>query len=137
MISRDSEHCVIVKYDLATQELIGYSEDMNLGHANDGAYNPNNNTLAIVHCLDLKASTSNIVYIVDAQTLSLRKTIEMKNNIHVTDVETGEHITTIPLNMGRESENMFIYDGKFYVSCNNRDWTGCEVYSFEIVPECK
>ena len=210
MVSRDSRHCIIVKYDLATQKIIAYSEDMMLGHANDGAYNPNDNTIAITHCCDLTSPTSNIVYIVDAQTLTLKKIYElpkfdlftitynkntrqyitasekeidywdenfklidtkainitpgwpsqgiecdgeyvyrlefflgkggdypktMKNNIHVNDVESGEEVALIPLNMDRESENMFIYNGKFYVSCNNRAWTGCEVYSFDIVQE--
>ena len=206
MVSKDSLHCIIVKYDLATQKIVKYSEDMNLGHANDGAYNPNNNTLAIVHCCDPRENCSNKIYIVDAESLTLQKTVTlpknelfeitynentrryittseaemhywdedfnlldtkeifitpgwpsqgiecdgeyvyrlefflgnstpetMKNNIHVNDVVTGEHVATIPLNMGRESENLFIYDGKFYVSCNNRNWTGCEVYSFNIV----
>ena len=61
----------------------------------------------------------------------------MKNNIHVNDVKTGEEVALIPLNVGLESENMFMYDGKFYVSCNNRSWSGCEVFSFEIVPEAE
>ncbi|MBQ7335194.1 MAG: hypothetical protein IJW92_01815 [Clostridia bacterium] len=210
MVSRDSLHCVIVKYDLSTQKMIAYSEDMMLGHANDGAYNPNNHTLAITHCCDLTSPTSNKVYIVDAETLTFIKAYElpkfdlfaitynentrqyitasesemnywdenfrlidtkiinitpgwpsqgiecdgeyvyrlefflgkggddpktMKNNVHVNDVETGKEIALIPLNMERESENMFIYNGHFYVSCNNKEWTGCEVYCFDIVPE--
>ena len=208
MISEDSRHCIIVKYDLQTQEIVAYSEDMMLGHANDGAYNPNDNTLAIVHCLDLDSPTSNIVYIVDAETLTLKNKYElseydtfeitynentrqyitsseksmfywsesfelldkkdisitngwpsqgiecdgefvyrlefflgkggedpttMKNNIHVNDIETGEEVALIPLNMDRESENIFIYDGKFHVSCNDKKWRGCEVYSFNMI----
>ena len=39
MISEDSRHCIIAKYDLEAQEIVAYSEDMMLGHANDGAYN--------------------------------------------------------------------------------------------------
>lgn len=210
MVSRDSRHCVIVKYDLATQKIIAYSEDMMLGHANDGAYNPNDHTIAITHCCDLESPTSNKVYLVDAETLTFIRSYElpkfdlftitynentrqyitcgeremnywdeefrlldtkdilitpgwpsqgiecdgeyvyrlefflglggadpttMKNNIHVNDVKTGEEIALIPLNMDRESENMFIYNGKFYVSCNNKNWTGCEVYRFDIVAE--
>ena len=64
MVSKDSLHCVIVKYDLATQKVITFSEDLMLGHANDGAYNPFDNTIAITHCCDLVSPTSNIVYIV-------------------------------------------------------------------------
>ena len=213
MISKDSEHCIIVKYDLATQELVACSEDMNLGHANDGAYNPNDNTIAITHCLDAAEhlAKSNRIYIVDADDLTLLRsydlpkhelfaitynpvtrqyitagetemnywdeefqllgtkpifmtpgwpsqgidcdgefvyrlefliiknsegvTVDMKNNIHVNDVKTGEELALIPLNVGLESENMFMYNGEFYVSCNNRSWSGCEVYRFEIVPE--
>ena len=213
MISRDSEHCVIVKYDLAEQEFVGCSADMPLGHANDGAYNPNNNTIAITHCLDAATNLekSNRIYIVDAESLTLVKTyelpknelfaitynpktrqyittsetemnywdeefnlidtkaifmtpgwpsqgidcdgefvyrlefliikndqgvtVDMKNNIHINDVKTGEELALIPLNVALESENMFMYNGEFYVSCNNRAWSGCEVYRFEIVPE--
>ena len=208
MISRDSLHCIIVKFDLETQSIVEYSEDIMLGHANDAAYNPNNDTLAVVHCLDPIKPTSNIVYIVDAKTLSYKHSYElpaydmfeitynentrqyitsseqemfyfdeefnllekksisitegwpsqgiecdgeyvyrlefflgkggedpstMKNNIHVNNIETGDEIALIPLNMDRESENLFIYDGKFYVTCNDKNWRGCEVYSFEII----
>lgn len=211
MISPDSLHCMIVKYDLATQEVIGYSSDLNLGHANDGAYNPHNNTLAIVHCCDLLAPTSNLVYIVDADTLQLLKTIElprmdileitydpngcryittsetemvywsedftlldvkpvqtthgwptqgiecdgkyvyrlefylekdenenildMRNNIHIHDIATGQELALVPVNNFRESENLFIWNGKFYMSCNSLNWQGCEVYCFTIEPD--
>ena len=209
MISKDSRHCVIVKYDLATQKVIAFSEDLMLGHANDGAYNPFDHTIAITHCCDLVSPTSNIVYIVDADSLTLVKTytlpkfdlyeitynentrqyittseeemhywdedfnlldvkpiaitpnwpsqgidcdgeyvyrlecyirknekgvtVEMLNNIRVNDVTTGEEVAIIPLNMGLESENLFHYNGKLYVSCNNRSWTGCEVFRFDFV----
>lgn len=213
MISKDSEHCIIVKYDMATQEFVDCSEDLPLGHANDGAYNPYDNTIAITHCLDAatKLEKSNRIYIVDANDLILLRsydlpkselfaiaynpntrqyitageeemnywdeefnlidtkaifmtpgwpsqgidcdgefvyrleffirkneegvTVEMKNNIHVNDVQNGEELALIPLNVGLESENMFMYDGKFYVACNNRAWSGCTVYGFEFVPE--
>jgi len=209
MVSRDSLHCIIVKFDLATQKMIARSDDIMLGHANDGAYNPNDNTLAIVHCCDLVSPTSNIVYIVDAESLKLLRTyklpeydmfeitynentrqyittsekemfywdenfnlldrkkiyvtpgwpsqgiecdgeyvyrlefflnkdsdgkiLEMKNTIRVNDIETGKEVAVIPINTGLESENMFIHDGKFYLSCNNIKWTGCSVFSFEII----
>ena len=212
MVSRDSRHCIIVKYDMATKEIVKMSDDLMLGHANDGAYNPHNNTIAITHCCDLVSNTSNIVNIVDADNLTLKETYElekfdqftitynqntrqyitctekelhywsedfklldikqvvtskgwpsqgiecdgeyvyrlefflgeggkkpetMKNNIRVNDVETGEEIAIIPLNNNRESENMFIYDGKFYFSCNDVKWRGCEVYGFDIFEEQK
>ena len=57
----------------------------------------------------------------------------MLNNIRVNDVTTGEEVAIIPLNMGLESENLFHYNGKLYVSCNNRRWTGCDIFRFDIV----
>ena len=61
------------------------------------------------------------------------KILEMKNTIRVNDIETGKEVAVIPINTGLESENMFIHDGKFYLSCNNIKWTGCSVFSFEII----
>lgn len=211
IVSRDSKHCVIVKQDMETLQVVAKSEDMMLGHANDGAYNPNNNTIAIPHCCDLDSPSYNIIYLVDAEKLTLIKTlelpkydlftitynentrqyitaseeemhywdedfnlldtkpilitpgwpsqgiecdgeyvyrlefflnkkpsgeiIEMKNNMHVNDVTTGEEVALIPVNVPLESEHMFIYNGEFYVVCNNRRWTGSDIFRFKIISE--
>ena len=115
MISKDSRHCVIVKYDLATQKVIAFSEDLMLGHANDGAYNPFDHTIAITHCCDLVSHTSNIVYIVDADSLTLVKTYTLpKFDLYeiTYNENTRQYITTSEEEMHYWDEDFNLLDVK-------------------------
>ena len=77
MISTDSTNCVIVKFDLESGELVKKSSVLNLGHANDAAYNPNNNTIAVADCM---SPDYNKVYVLDADTLTVTDIIELEKN---------------------------------------------------------
>ena len=218
MITEDSSKCVILKYDIANQTMVSKSEELDLGHANDAAYNPNNQTIAVADC-----KGKNIIHILDAQTLKLKetknlgsevtasitydniyqqylvvgyqnnyvyvydndfnyvKTItsfgvsqgiydgeysmqgvltdgiylyilewhggsrwknenvtiegEVSSRILVMDLSTGELVETVELGIKREVENLIVWNGSFYIVCNNLSWNGAECYRVNIVPE--
>ena len=60
---------------------------------------------------------------------------DIRCNIVVFDLRTGKFLERIPLKMGREVENISIYNDTFYVVCNNILWTGAECYKIKIVPK--
>ena len=59
---------------------------------------------------------------------------DIRCNIVVFDIITGKYIDRIPLHMGREVENIIIWNNSFYIVCNNIQWTGAECYRVELVP---
>ena len=67
--------CVILKYDLATQALVDTSAELQLGHANDAAYNPHNNTIIVA-----EGGTS--YHVIDPDTLTIKKMVTIKNAEH-------------------------------------------------------
>ena len=208
---------VILKYDLATQELVKTSAEVNMGHMNDAVYNPDNHTILISE-LKTKQNVSddytytNKHYVVDPDTLTVKDTVEfpasgtiayddvrnryicstnsyfyfynqnfelvdqvaitnlftdygtgsqarqgitcdekyiyqltywqsasdstdIRCEIVVYDVVTGAYVQRIPLNMGREVENIFIWNDAFYIVCNNLTWTGAACYRVEVQPQ--
>ncbi|MBO5294605.1 MAG: hypothetical protein J6B71_05105 [Clostridia bacterium] len=60
---------------------------------------------------------------------------DIRCNIVVFDIRTGKFLERIPLKMGREVENIDIYNDTFYIVCNNIFWTGSECYKVKIVPK--
>lgn len=213
MVTNDSEsqqderkrRCVILKYDLATQNLVKVSAEMNLHHANDAAYNPNNNTILL--------SGIGTFFVIDPETLTVIKTVSIPPNagsvaynaeqrmyitadrsyfyfydenyelvkqlaitnlftdygeasqyqatqgmtcddkyiyymeywmgaaggrsdircqITVYDLQTGAFVEKIPLQMGREVENIIVWNNSFYIICNNITWTGAECYRVKV-----
>ena len=202
---------VILKYDLATQKLVKVSAEMSLYHANDAAYNPNNNTI-------LLDGGNSHYFLIDPETLTVVKTFslpyvatggcitydanqkmyinadysyfyfynddfefvkkiavtnllteyeeagqyqarqgmtcddkyiyymeywmgaaggrgDIRCQITVYDIETGEFIEKIPLYMGREVENIIVWNNSFYIVCNNITWTGAECYQVKVLPK--
>lgn len=77
MISTDSTSCVIVKFDIESGALVKKSSVLNLGHANDAAYNQNDNTIVIADCM---SPDYNKVYILDADTLTITDIVELEKN---------------------------------------------------------
>jgi hypothetical protein len=74
--TKPTKGCIIVK-DLESGEVIKKSGELELGHANDVAYNPDQNVLAVADCND-----GNLVYIVDPDTLKVKKTIVLDEYIY-------------------------------------------------------
>lgn len=212
MITNDAKNppatCVILKYDLATRTFVGHSPDLLVGHSQDAAYNPDENTFLI-------GSGDGKYYVVDAETLTLKKTFQLSHGAHaisydvnkkqyiiavtnvalyfydadfnlksqvsnagmlstypengfsacqgmvndekyvywteyfqsndnykdircnivILDIETGEFVDRIALKMGREVENIVIWNNSFYIVCNNLSWTGAECYQIKLVPK--
>ncbi|MBO5293793.1 MAG: hypothetical protein J6B71_00885 [Clostridia bacterium] len=210
MITNDSvtpTKCVILKYDHATQKLISTSNELTLGHANDAAYNPHNNTIVV-------AEGGSSYHVIDPDTLTVKNTVTMSSgwaisynpqdrvyiiadnskfyihnenfeyqksmtipggmlsdfesggnmgsqgltsddkyiyyleywqnqsnqkdircNIAVFDIHTGALIDRVPLHMGREVENIIIWNNSFYIVCNNITWSGAECYRVDVLPE--
>lgn len=77
MISTDSKSCVIVKFDMETEQIVKKSSVLNLGHANDAEYNPHNNTIAVADCM---SPDYNKVYVLDADKLIVLKTVELERS---------------------------------------------------------
>ena len=70
------EKCVIIKSDIETGEVISYSKEMALGHANDATYNPDENTIVVANCTD-----GSILHVLDADTLQLKKNVNISGGI--------------------------------------------------------
>ena len=191
--------CVVVKIDLENGTVAGYSEELEMGHANDMTYNPDDNTIVVAYCTD-----GSILKILDADTLKLKDTVrlqhcgvfsisydpirkyyvgpchnyinyvnsdfsfirkvpyknngnpkqgvfsdgtymymleywrnpydqeDMRNVLLVYDLDTAELVNQVDLGIRCESENITWWNGKFYVTCNNRQWYGSRVYEVEI-----
>ena len=210
MITDDSvtpTKCVILKYDIAKQSMVKNSAELQMGHANDAAYNPHNNTIVV-------SAGGTSYYVIDPDTLKVKKTVQMEScwaisydverrlyilannssiyfyddnyqfqnkfsiagdmlseyptngnmgtqgitsdskyiyyleywqnksvktdircNIVVFDINNGNLVDRIPLKMGREVENIIIWNNSFYIVCNNITWTGAECYQIKLVPK--
>ena len=57
---------------------------------------------------------------------------QVRANILVTDLNTGEHVATVETGIKRELEYMVYHNGKIYIGCNNIRWNGMEFYKVEI-----
>ena len=199
--------CVIMKFDMKTKKRVQRSAELELGHANDAAYNPNTHTIlvaeggttyhvidpdtltkkgevtlancgAISYDVDQKmyvAASFSKLYFYDDQ-FNLKKQISIKGllseydntagksatqgvtsdskflyyleywqsktdpkdircYIAVYEIHTGNFVQRIPLYMGREVENIVIWDNSFYILCNNIGWSGAEGYQIKVVPK--
>ena len=211
MITNNTVHptrAVILKYDLATQTLLKQSQAMDLGHANDAAYNPYNNTITVIgggpvhYVLDADSLTvvrlvkaefssgvvsydpdehlymigNNFTFCLYDDDFNLLRTLpieglmtafdaetgnmgsqgmtrdkdymyyleywqsktsvrDIRCNIAVYDVHSGEFIERVPLYMGREVENIFIWNDSFYIVCNNLSWNRAYCYKVKVIPE--
>lgn len=60
---------VIVKMNMATRELVKFSEPMKLGHSNDGCYNPNTGELLVVY----NGNDKTLVKVIDTESLTIRE----------------------------------------------------------------
>ena len=107
--------CMILKYDLKTQNRVGTSKELKLGHANDMVYNPDEHILLVSHCV--KNTTYNgqpaagLVSVFDPDTLALIKTIPLAEGSDVSityNQETKQYIT-----VGVQNNYVYIYDKDF------------------------
>ncbi|MBO5295022.1 MAG: hypothetical protein J6B71_07270, partial [Clostridia bacterium] len=62
--------CQILKFDIEKQAFVKASKDLLMGHANDAAYNPHNNTIVV-------SEGGTAYHIIDPDTLTIKKTVQM------------------------------------------------------------
>ena len=79
---------VILKYDLETQTLLQQSQIIVLGHSNDAAYNPYNNTITVIN-----GGESHIV--LDADTFEIVKYVPAEYSSGVVSYDPDEHLYMI------------------------------------------
>ena len=98
--------CCILKQNIQTGELVSYSDEMSLGHANDATYNPDENTIVISLC-----DGTTRMAILDADTLKLKEIITLEGhvlcNIHY------DPVTKIYIAVAVQCEAIYVYDKSF------------------------
>ena len=72
-ITQDDARGVIVKSDIETQQIVKISDPIALGHANGATYNSDNDTIVVADHKNEERTTH--LHILDAQTLTLQKTV--------------------------------------------------------------
>ena len=107
--------CMILKYDLRTQNRVAISAELKLGHANDMAYNPDEHILVVSHCVQNTTyngqPAAGLVSIFDPDTLALKKTVPLAegSDISITyDQKTKQYIT-----VGVQNNYIYVYDKDF------------------------
>lgn len=116
----NATRCVILKYDLATQEMVDTSDAMYLDHANDMAYNPDEDVLAVAHCAGETThngqAVSGKISILDPDTLTLLETVPLASlseakggDISIAyDCVNKQYIT-----ISYQNRYMYVYDSDF------------------------
>ena len=56
----------------------------------------------------------------------------ISNNLQVYSVDTGKLITCVNMGIAYETESIGYYDGYFYVTCNNENWTGSKTFKISV-----
>lgn len=98
----------VVKHNLATGEIVGVSGEMELGHANDATYNPDENTILVSFC-----DGTTRMAVLDADTLQLKNVIELEGrflcNIHY------DSVTKTYVSVAYQCEDIYVYDKDFKI----------------------
>ena len=109
--TEDVPSCMIVKYDLKTQNRVAVSKELKLDHANDMVYNPDENIVLVAHCNSGIAPDKGCISVFDANTLEFIKSIPITvgSDISITyNRETKQYIT-----VGLQNKYVYVYDQYF------------------------
>lgn len=109
--TEDDPSCMILKYDLKTQNRVRISKELKLDHANDMVYNPDEHILLVAHCNSGISPADGRISVFDPDTLELIKTIQLTegSDISITyNRETKQYIT-----VGLQNNYIYIYDSDF------------------------
>jgi len=98
--------CCIFKHNLANGELVGHSAEMELGHANDAAYNPDENIIVISLC-----DGTTRMAILDADTLELVRIVELEG--HILCNIAYDPMTKLYTASAVQNECIYVYDKDF------------------------
>ena len=98
--------CIIMKQDINSGKIVGFSREYEFGHANDATYDPHNNTIVISLC----DGTTGMA-ILDADTLEYIKTVTLEGhglcNIHY------DPVTRVYVSCAAQNEMIYVYDDNF------------------------
>ncbi len=73
----ETHDTIIVKVDMASGELVKYSEPLKLGHSNDGCYNPHTGQLIVVY----NGNNKKLIKFIDPETLEITGETRLPVNI--------------------------------------------------------
>lgn len=97
---------LVIKQNVKTGKIEGFSPEFEFGHANDGTYNPDENTVVISYC-----DGTTRMAILDADTLEHKKTVAPEGhilcNIHY------DPVTKIYVSCGFQNQTIYVYDKDF------------------------
>ncbi len=113
--TEDDPSCMILKYDLKTQNRVAISKEVKLGHANDMAYNPDDNVLVVSHCVQNTSyngqSVKGLISFFDPDTLEFIKTVPLKEGCDVS--VTYDRVNKQYITIGVQNNYVYFYDRDF------------------------
>ncbi len=104
----ETHDTVIVKVDMATGELVKYSQPLKLGHSNDGCYNPHTGQLIVAY----NGNDKKLVKFIDPETLEITGETRLPVNIFSIAYNEATRRYIVGLSGGR---NFGILDESFNI----------------------
>jgi len=97
---------LIIKQDLKNGRIVGFGPELEIGHANDATYNPEDNTIIVSYC-----DGTTRMAILDADTLEHKDTVALEGhvlcNIHY------DPVTKVYVACAVQNEAIYVYDKDF------------------------
>lgn len=93
--------CTVLKYELATQNLVKVSQELELGHANDAAWNPDRGVIAV-------CGSGKTHYLIDPETLTVTETVRTDNPGYTIGYDTVQKEYLMAT-----STAVYVYDSDF------------------------
>ncbi len=126
----ETHDTIIVKVDMATGELVKYSQPLKLGHSNDGCYNPHTGQLIVVY----NGNDKKLIKFIDPETLEITGETRLPVNIFSIAYNEATRQYIVGLSGGR---NFGILDESFNVVTRtiSTDYSGTDhrdvIYDYE------
>ena len=98
--------CIIMKQELQSGKIVGFSREYEFGHANDATYNPDENTIVISIC-----DGTPRMAVLNADTLEHIKTVTLEGcdlcNVHY------DPISRVYVSCAAQNKTVYVYDENF------------------------
>ena len=98
--------CIIMKQELQSGKIVGFSREYEFGHANDATYNPDENTIVISIC-----DGTPRMAVLNADTLEHIKTVTLEGcdlcNVHY------DPISRVYVSCAAQNKMIYVYDENF------------------------
>lgn len=98
--------CCIYKHDAKTGEYLGHSQELEIGHANDATYNPEENTIVVSYC-----DGTTRMAILDADTLEYKETVTLEGHV-LCNIDYNPK-NEIYVAVAVQCEAVYVYDKNF------------------------